>query len=314
MGIGALAPILLFKKETKKTSRRLLNFYVLYAISAFLALVIYNVQRFSPFFHFVSEKNKTFVLTFGEFVRAPFSQVVGNLPLIPYYVFSESGHILPFFGLIGLVFLFKKDRNLAFYFLLWIALPYIAIAFFAKVVYPRYLIFIVMTLLILCAYFLDKLKKNFFLTAVIIFLLSVGFFDYTILFNQSKIPLPEVDRWQYIEGISAGTGIKEMVEYAREKSADKPVILIAEGNFGVSGDMLESSLKSSDRISIKGYWPLDEKNLYENQPLVKNSHVFVVFAHREEFPESWPIKKIRVFEKPGGKSSFTLFELKPKEN
>lgn len=313
MGIGALAPILLLKKETKKTSRKLLNFYVLYTISAVLALVMYNVQRLSPFFHFVSEKNKTFVLTFGEFIRTPFSQIAGNLPLVPYYVFSESAYILSFLGIIGLIMLFRKDRNLAFYFFLWLILPYLAIAFFAKVIYPRYLIFSATTLLILAAYLFGQLKKNVFILVGITFLISVAFFDYTILFATNRIPFPPVDRWQYIEGVSAGSGVKEILAYARERSSDRPVILLAEGNFGVVGDMLEASLKPADRITIKGYWPFEEKNLYENQHLVGDNHVYVVFPHRTEFPGIWPITLVQKYEKLGGESALYLFELKSKE-
>src|SRR3990167_1894173 len=103
--MGALSPILFIKKNAKNLSRTLLNFYFLYGVSVLLAFMIYNVQRLSPFLHFVDEKNKTFVLTFSEFLQSPFSQVFGNLPLIPYYVFSESSYILPILGIAGLIIL-----------------------------------------------------------------------------------------------------------------------------------------------------------------------------------------------------------------
>ncbi len=313
VGIGIFTPVLFIKKGSRGLGKKLLNFYILYGLSALLALAIYNIQRLSPFFHFVDEKNKTFVMTFSQFLQTPFMRFPVNIWLIPYFIFSESGYVLCFLGLVGLFMLFKKDWQLAAYFLLWILVPYTAISFFAIVVYPRYLIFIVTLLLLLATYLFTHVKKNVFIISSILFLLSVAYFDYTILFAMNKIPLPPVDRGQYIEGISAGTGVREIVEYAREHSIDKPVVLVAEGNFGVVGDMLEASLRSTDRITIKGYWPLDEKNLVENQPLVKENHVYVVFSHRTEFPGIWPITKIQTYEKPGGTSSFALFELKPKE-
>lgn len=314
IGMGALTPLLFLKKKTKAIPSKILNFYVLYGVSAILALVLYNVQRLSPFFHFVDEKNNTFIMTFHEFLQTPFMRFPVNSYNIPYFIFSELSYVVGIFGLIGLFLLFKKDRNLALYFLAWLILPYLAIAFFAKVVYPRYLIFIAMTLLILASYFLSTIKKrSLFALFFLLFVLSISYFDYTIVVRQTAIPFPEVDRWQYITGISAGTGIKEIVQYARDHSTDKPAIIIAEGNFGVSGDMLEASLRPTDKIAIKGYWPLNEENLRENQKLVDNNNVFVVFAHRTEFPGIWPIEEIKIFKKPGGESQFSLFKLKGEE-
>ncbi len=310
---GVVTPILFLQKNYKIFGKKLVNFLLLFGLSIIIALVLYNVQRLSPFFHFVDEKNNTFVMTFDQFRQTPFMRFPVNIWMIPYFIFSESAYILPIFGLAGLILLYKKNWKLASYLALWILIPYMAISFFAIVVYPRYLIFIVTTLLVLAAYFLAKVKKAVFIVGAVLFLLSVSYFDYSILFAMDKIPLPPVDRWQYVEGISAGTGVKEIVDYARGRSSEKPVVILAEGNFGVVGDMLESSLRSTDKITIKGYWPLEEKNLIENQGLVKNNVVLVAFSHRTDFPGIWPITLIKKYDKPGGLSSFTLFELKPKE-
>ena len=48
---------------TRETIVRVISFTILYAVAAFIGYIIYNVQRLSPFFHYVAEKNKTFVLT-----------------------------------------------------------------------------------------------------------------------------------------------------------------------------------------------------------------------------------------------------------
>ena len=123
------------------------------------------------------------------------------------------------------------------------------------------------------------------------------------------IPFPEIDRGQYIEGATVGIGAKEIVDFAREKSKDRQVILLAEGNFGLIGDVLDVFTKPGDKIFIKGYWPLDEKALFENQKELEKNYVYVVFAQRRDFPTEWPIKFIRRFDKPGNKSTIYLFEL-----
>jgi hypothetical protein len=144
---------------------------------------------------------------------------------------------------------------------------------------------------------------------LILFFLSVSYMDYTILFDYKDIPLPDIDRGQYIVGGSNGYGIKEIIDYARTLSQDKPVRIVAEGTFGMSGDVLDVFIRPNDRININSYWPLTEKDLIANQTDLPKEHVLVVYAYQTDFPSSLPIKLINKFEKPGGKSTIHLFEL-----
>ena len=136
-----------------------------------------------------------------------------------------------------------------------------------------------------------------------------SYYNYTILFNYAKIPFPEIDRGQYIEGATAGWEVKDIVDFAREKSKEKQVILLAEGNFGLIGDVLDVFTKPGDRIFIKGYWPLQEKELLENQKELEKNYVYAVFAQKKGFPQNWPLRFIKRIDKPGNKSSIYLFEL-----
>ncbi|KKP72298.1 MAG: hypothetical protein UR68_C0018G0018 [Candidatus Roizmanbacteria bacterium GW2011_GWA2_35_19] len=129
------------------------------------------------------------------------------------------------------------------------------------------------------------------------------------MFDYKNIPFPEVDRGQYLEGWPAGWGIKEFMDFARAQSETKPVVIIAEGNFGMAADVLDVFLKRNDKITIKGYWPLGEEQLRENLSLLKDNHVYVFFSHQETFPPNWPLKEFKTIEKPGGKSTFRIFEL-----
>ena len=174
-----------------------------------ISFLIYNIQRLSPYLHFVAEKNKTFVMTFQEFIQNPFSVFFTNIKSIPIYVFWESAFLLPILGLIGLILLYKKDKRLALYFILWIVLPYLALSFFAKVVFPRYLNFFATTFLILSTYFLTVYKKKKFIKYIVILLFaSFLIFDIPIILAKNNIPLPPIDRGQYIEGTSACHGVK----------------------------------------------------------------------------------------------------------
>ncbi|OGK08747.1 hypothetical protein A2767_06125 [Candidatus Roizmanbacteria bacterium RIFCSPHIGHO2_01_FULL_35_10] len=307
LALSTLSPILFFEKNVKKIISKAINYYLLFSISSVLALVIYNVQRLSPFFHYVALKNTTFIMTFDEFLKNPFANFWHNIQIIPEYTINESGFILIIFAAIGLWQLFKKDKNLCLYFVSWILIPFLTIAFLSKVIFPRYLIFFGSIFVILSAYYLSNIKKYIIPSLLLIVFFSL--YNYTILFDYAIIPFPEIDRGQYVEGATVGIGAREIVDFAREKSKNKEVILLAEGNFGLIGDVLDVFTKPGDKIFIKGYWPLDEKALFENQKELDKKHIYVVFAQKKDFPQEWPLKFIRKYDKPGNKSTIYLFEL-----
>jgi 4-amino-4-deoxy-L-arabinose transferase-like glycosyltransferase len=314
VGLAALAPVLFFELHREKFTRKLVNFSLLYAVVAVMSLVIYNIQRLSPFFHYVAEKNKTFVLTFEELAADPFTVFSRNISLIPTYVLWEMGFFLGLCGLVGLGMLYKKDRRLFLYFLAWIVAPFIVVLFLSKVLFPRYLIFFASFLLITATYFFHSLRQKTLFTFFIVgYVLSVAYFNYAILFAPKLTPFPPIDRGQYIEGWSAGWGIKEIVDYSREKSGEKPVILVAEGNFGLAGDVLDVHLRPDDQIQIRGFWPLDKQHLLDHQPLLDKNHVFIVLSHQLQVPSEWPVRIIKKFEKPGQQSAIFLLELLPNE-
>jgi 4-amino-4-deoxy-L-arabinose transferase-like glycosyltransferase len=309
IGLSAFAPVLFFEKNLKKFVPKAINYFFLLGIGVIIAFAMYNIQRLSPFLHFVAEKNYTFISTPKELLHNPFQNVIPNIYNIPLYILWESGVIVILVGVAGLLALLRKDRKLGLYFLIWVVIPYIVVMFINKVLFPRYIIFLPTLFVILAAYFLDSFKK---LQKVLIALIAVSvvYYHYTIIFNPWNIPFPDVDRGQYLEDWPAGWGIKEIMTYSREHSSDKPVILLGEGNFGMAGDVLNSSLKRSDKITVKGYWPLGLKELQDNQKELDTNHVYVVFTHRSEFPADWPIKLIKKYDKPGHKNSnIYLYEL-----
>jgi len=307
--LAALSPILFTGKERfgwKKVS----NYYFLYLIVAGIAFAIYNIQRLSPFLHFVAEKNKVFVMTFGDFLKHPTAVAFHNLYTLPLYVSWEMGFGLTLVGLLGYFLIYKKEKALFFYLCLWLIALYVGVSLFTIVLYPRYVIFFSTLLLITAACFLTR-NGNKIVSYGLALCLAISFivFDYPIIFDVKNIPFPPVDRGQYLEGWTAGWGMQEIMDFARDKSHEKPVILLAEGDFGMTGDVLNVLLKRDDRISIKGYWPLTENDLVGNQKELTNNYVFIVMSHDNKLPENWPMTLINRYEKPNHKSTIYLLEL-----
>lgn len=311
VGLAMLAPILIKGIPFKiKEAKKLPSFFILFGVSGILAIAIYNIQRLSPFMHFVEEKNKTFVMTFSEWIQNPLAVFASNLRTVPYYVFSELGWVIVPFAIAGLWIMFRKNSRLALYFTAWIIIPYIGISLMTRVLFPRYIIFFGSLLTILAAYFFGQIKnKSITLIGLLIVVMMALFFDYYIWFNYKGIIFPPTDRGQYVEGVTVGYGAKEIISYARGKAVQKPVVILAEGNFGMSGDILDTFLKPSDKISIVGYWPLGENELKAHQWELQDKYVYVVLSHHLDYPQNWPLKPIQSYYKTGGKSVLHFLEL-----
>ncbi|MEK9169382.1 MAG: hypothetical protein AAB788_01430, partial [Patescibacteria group bacterium] len=141
--LSALAPVLIWNKKLEKNIiNKTINYFILFILVFAIAIVLYNIQRLSPFMHYIEQKNNTFVMPFSEFVKSPFTVFWSNLKIIPHYVFSEMGWLTGFLGAIGLVMLLKYDLSLGLYFSIWLFAPYFAIAGLSRVIFPRYLIFL----------------------------------------------------------------------------------------------------------------------------------------------------------------------------
>ncbi len=307
--LSFFAPIVSSKKEIN--FRKLVNFYLLFFIVLILSFAIYNIQRLSPYMHYIDIKNTTFLMTKEEFLKAPFSLFWNNFKGVWIDIIWESGFVLPIFSLLGLLMLIKKNLSLGLYFLIWFFIPFFIICSISKVIFPRYLIFFGSLFVIFAAIYFSYLKnKKIYWVFFIPLFLSQLFFDYKILFDFKNISFPPIDRGQYIEGGPAGWGIKEIINFSICKSKERPVILLAEGNFGLIADMLRASLpRDGHQVEVIGYWPLDLPQLLNHQKDLEKKYVYAVFPHRTEFPSEWPIKLIKKFEKPGGQSTIYFFEL-----
>ena len=309
LAVSFFTSLLLLDYKKRKVVNTV-SFAFLYGIVFLLSQIIYNVQRLSPFMHYLSKKNNTFVMTFAEWLKNPFEVVFSNLKTVPYYVFSESGWIVIPFAILGLYFLFRKNRSLFLYFLAWIIIPYLGLSFMTRVLFPRYIVFFGTLLIILTAYALGEMKRKALFIPLISLAIGVFLvFQYPMWTDYTKIIFPDTDRGQYITGVTVGLGAKEIIAYAREQSKDKQVRIIAQGDFGMTGDILDTFLQKDDHIFIQGYWPLTKEVLMSHQKDLLTDHVYVVTAHELEYPSDWPMKRIKAYYKLDGKSALQLFEL-----
>jgi 4-amino-4-deoxy-L-arabinose transferase-like glycosyltransferase len=310
--LGFLAPVLIYMSSTKKEDRFLytVNYWCLWSVTTLIALSMYSIQRLTPYFHIIGQKNTTFILTLEQFIQEPFKLFFQNSVLIPEYITSETGIVFMIFALFGFGYMYKTKPSLSIYIGLWILIPYLIIANFNQVLFPRYLLFIAELFIIPAAYGIYSLGKKpiilaFILTAYVLIHASQL---YAIMYNAPAIKLPAIDG-QYVNGTTAGYGMKEVIEYAREETKKKPVIILAEGNFGLAGDVLKALTKPSDTFVVEGFWPLGIETLKKYQDKLSTHTILVVYAQKNEFSSDYPLELIQKYDKPEGKSVMYLFKL-----
>ncbi|MBP9690680.1 hypothetical protein KBD81_01225, partial [Candidatus Woesebacteria bacterium] len=315
LGLTATAPLLylgLWKKDKTSLFSNSLNYFFLLGVVAFISLLFYNIQMLSPYMHYVELKNTTFIMTGAEFMAEPFKFFKNNIFNIPLYVAWEAGWIIVGSSVIGYALLIKKDRLLALYLSVFVIVPYIAIAFFAKVLFPRYVLFFASLLVLFATYFFLSLKnKRQLIASMGVLLVSMSVYNYALLFDPPRASFPPVDRGQYVEGSTAVWGVERLMALVREVSRNRPVLILAEGDFGLIADVLRVYDQPDDAIDVLGLWPLTDEHLYDYQGELERRDVFVVYGHREDFPDHLPIELVEEYKKPGNKKSLYLFKLLP---
>lgn len=285
-----LLPFMLLLFDFKKGMKGVLRFVVLSLVSVILAYGLYGILRLSPWFYIISQKDNSFIYSFSEIIANPFQYFFGNFRGLTIWWYSYFTLSFVFLLLVALINRDKKtvlERLLLF--LLFI-LPFTALAFFGKVLYPRFILFMIVSLLPLLAYGLTVISnwlKNRQLKIILIVLAIIYpiYFDYQIVVNPVDAPLPMSDRKQYLDDWPSGFGVPEVIKYLKTEKEKQPIFVATEGTFGLFPYALELEFFSDPKIKINGYWPLplEQKliNASEGRP------AYLILKESQELPQGY---------------------------
>jgi 4-amino-4-deoxy-L-arabinose transferase-like glycosyltransferase len=257
-----LAPLsLIFIKEKAKPA--FFRWLRLFGLAAAIALTISSILYLSPLHGMITMKNEVFVYTLPEFFRNPLNPLQTNLPqLLSYFpsYFGTSWITLIFLGL--LVGFLKKEIHVGYLFMIFF-IPFLALAVFGRLVYPRFIFFMVLPLLPVIAYtswtlmqgFKKPLAKIIFVFVILAYPMVNSAY---IVFQPTAATLPSVESGQLLNSWPAGYGVKEVVAYVTEKSKTGKVFLATEGTQGLFPYALELYLYKNKNVTVKGYWPVSD--------------------------------------------------------
>ena len=306
--------LLLFDFKKHKRVNRLIKWVLFALLSAVLAYLYYSILRLSPFYNIIGDKNQTFVYSFKEWLEHPLRFFIGNFHGLFHWFITYVGW--PLFFLMIASFAIKKEfTKEKLLLVIWFIAPLLALAMFGKVLYPRFILFMVLYLFPLAALSILQIFHIFKNNAlrVVLVLAFIAFSirsDYYILNDFAHAPVADSDLSQYSNDWPAGGGIKEMVSFLAKESEKGKLYVATEGTFGSNPTIaVEIYLGSNKNIEKRGIWPLPKDIPPDLVKKAKTMPVYFVFAQTQVPSSSWPLKFINRYQKGIGNSYLHIYQV-----
>ena len=298
--------IILFDFKRKPFEGRLLRFILLSLFSAAVGFGLYNILRLSPLFQMIEAKNAVFAYPIEEWLQHPFTFFIGNLNGLFSWLteYLKAPYIILI--LVALIFFrrFTKEKILL---VVYFLLPLVALALFGRVIFPRFIFFMSLFLLPLAAWglnyiltevfrYTEKKEKEHLMPIVtplviFVFIWYPALVSFQFANNPVDAQIAKADNSQYVNSWAAGWGVKESIEFFKEKGANEKIFVATEGTFGLMPYALEMYLLDNKNITVKGYWPMD-KFPKEVLDYAKKMKTYFVFYQKDNqiIPPEFPLK------------------------
>ncbi len=307
--------LLLFDFKQKQWKRRLIEWGIYAGVASLLAYGIYQVLRLSPFFYIIDEKNALFVYPFSEWINHPTYYLYGNFNALIEWALIYLTIPVVLFALTGLFI--PKNYIQKLLLLIWFAAPFVALGIFGKTLYPRFIFFMTIPVLILAAFAVNELVTKFKnkILSVVIVLLVVSFSvyaDYFIISDFARAPIPKSDLDQYINSWPAGGGANEMVQFFDNESKNERLYVLTQGTFGsLPTYSMEIYLGENTNIETRGVYPLPEIIPSDLIERAKSMPVYVVLNDSEKPPANWPVTLVEKYQKGIGDRHLSIYRVNP---
>lgn len=305
----------------KKVKLLRLGQWIGYAcIAVGIAIGMYSILRLSPSFHVIAQKNALFVYPLRDWWDHPFTFLKGNLNgMFDWFVTYLTMPLA--FLIVFSLFIDKKFTKEKILLTIYFFVPFFVTALFGRVLYPRFILFMVLPVLPMIAlslgFLLQNIKPKMLSYAIIIVILFLPFqSNFYILTDFSKAPIPYADVEQYYKDWTSGYGVKEAVEFFKNEAKDKKIYIATQGTFGLMPYALEIYLVNNPNITISGFWPVEDKMPRGVDETRKKIPTYVVFYQPCDIcenpgiaPVSWPVTPVRRYEKIHPSRYFTVYKV-----
>ncbi len=306
--------LLLFDWKRPQLIKRFILWLGYGLVAAILSQIIYSVLRLSPFFYIISQKDVLFVYPLKEWLIHPFNFFQGNIHGL--FDWLKGYMTWPLLATAWAAILIpKKYMREKLLLIGWWLAPFIALSLFGRILYPRFILFMTMPLLILSAYTIVWLltfirKSSIFFLLILCICGSSIYISTRILIDIKSAPILKADRGQLVDDWPSGWGTNEVVAFL--KNQQQPIAVYTEGTFGLFPYALEIFLQNHPTIEIHGLWPIPDtipKEMLESAS-TKPTYFVSNFTQKEFL---WPLVLLGTYQKGNNpKSAMRLYQVVPK--
>ncbi len=304
-----LPTTLLLGSFTKKSWKVLsVRWIGLASVALFLSFLYASILYLSPLHYMIAEKNSLFIyhlnelVSTGAFVTWPFNlwkmmswvSLFLTFPLVVAVIGSVTERS------------FWREKGILF---LWFLVPFIWLGLFGRILSPRYIYPMTLTLLPLTAHTIvtiyKKVEKRNLFIGMFLFLISFALYtNYKILTDIKHAPLPKETLFEHIYGWSSGEGIREIVAYLAPIAANEQIFIASEGIYGsLPTTAMQIYFSNNPNVEIRGFEKPSNDVRRQLTEIAKVKPVFVIFSIQQDIPK-WPMEL--VLEKRRGDGNYIM--------
>lgn len=298
-----MVPLTLFLFDWKKTGviRRLGAWFLCVLVAIFISQGMYSVLRLSPLFGVIAQKNAIFVFPFSEWLKHPTNFFIGNIRGLFDWLINYLTWPVWITALLPALFFWRHTREKLLLYSWWFV-PFAALALFARILYPRFILFMTMPLLILAAVAIDGIVKKYGRTMFGFFVIAIMIIpsiwtDYLFITNPIYAPIAQADRGQYLNDWPSGWGVREVKDYLLKESLHGKVVVYTDGTFGLLPYGLEMYLVDLPNIEIHGIWPIPANPSPDVLTSVREYPTYLVLNQLLEAPKEWSLTLLATYYK-----------------
>jgi hypothetical protein len=207
----------------------------------------------------------------------------------------------------------KKEKKILYLFL-WFIIPFLSLALFGKILFPRFILFMAMPLFVIAAYFLSwisavalgKVKILFILLLLI--LIYPTYQSLILIISPVEAVIPSTDRNQLFDEWPSGYGVTEVISYLKERSESEKIVVGTEGTFGLFPAALEIYLGMDKNVEIHGFWPVGEVPQKLLQA-AREHPTFLIFKERKIVPDDWPLSLVAKYRRGKGDTYLLFYQI-----
>ncbi|KKR50270.1 MAG: Glycosyltransferase [Microgenomates group bacterium GW2011_GWC1_41_8] len=199
--------------------------------------------------------------------------------------------------------------------------PLFGLALFGKVLYPRFIFFMAMPLLVLAAWGLqhmvDSLRryKKYSLLIPVIFMMYPLYVQVKIIFSALTAPIPQADVNQYLSNIYSGWGVREVNATLETLAQDQKITVFTDGTFGLMPYSVEIYLVDHPNIRIIGIYPTPDVYSDEMLKQIAERPTYYISNQLQVLPKYWNAQLINKWQKGVSEGRYLrlyrLYEQKP---